>query len=200
MPKMISGRKYKAKYASSVISRCCLKRPQFPVSWGLALALVCSASPLRSLCSSACSEPAGILVTSGRCRRYNRSRMRRLTRVLCYGAVSSIALGSMSVFGHDSNTKYAQWFNSLMKPDFPLSSCCGVADQYYVREYQPSKQAGIAFTAIVINQDGQSEFAIDVPKEKVIWDRVNPTGRGVIFIDNGDWVSRVVCFVPSVGM
>ena len=125
--------------------------------------------------------------------------MRRLAHVLCYVAVLSVSLGSINVFGHDGHTNFAYWFNSLMKPDFPLSSCCGVADQYYVKEYRPSRQAGIAFTAIVINHDDQSEFAIDVPKEKVIWDRVNPTGRGVIFIEDSDWVSKVVCFVPSVG-
>jgi hypothetical protein len=125
--------------------------------------------------------------------------MRRLTRMLCYAALSSITLGWMSVFGHDSNSPYAHWFNSLMKPDFPLSSCCGVADQYYVKEYQPSRQDGVAFRAIVTTHDGQSEFAIDVPKQKVIWDRVNPTGHGVIFIEDDDLVSRVVCFVPSVG-
>jgi hypothetical protein len=125
--------------------------------------------------------------------------MRRITHILCCAGLSSIAFGWVSVFGHDSNSLYAQWFNSLMKPDFPLSSCCGVADEYYVKEYQLSKQDGIAFRAIVITHDGRSEFAIDVPKEKVIWNRVNPTGHGVIFIENNDWVSKVVCFVPSIG-
>jgi hypothetical protein len=125
--------------------------------------------------------------------------MRRLSCVLCYIVLLSIGLGGISVSGHESDTVYAQWFNSLMKPDFPLSPCCGVADQYYVKQYEPSKKDGTAFTAIVVTQDGQSEFSIDVPREKVIWDRANPTGRAVIFIDNNDWTSRVVCFVPSVG-
>ena len=44
-----------------------------------------------------------------------------------------------------------------------------------------------------------SDFSIDVPEEKVIWDRFNPTGRAVIFIEDSDWVSTVVCFVPSIG-
>jgi len=124
--------------------------------------------------------------------------MRRLVHMLGYAAPLSVVCG-LSVWGHDSNTPYAQWISSLRKPDFPLSTCCGIADQYYVKEYQPSRRDGIAFTAIVTTHDGRTDFSIDVPEEKVIWNRFNPTGRAVIFIEDNDWVSKVVCFVPSIG-
>lgn len=126
--------------------------------------------------------------------------MQRITQVLGCAALFSIILHGLSVWGHDSNTPYAQWINSLMKPDIPLSSCCGVADQYYVKEYRPSQRQGIAFIAVVTAHDGSSSFSVDVPVEKVIWNRPNPTGRGVIFIRDNDWDSTVVCFVPSLGL
>jgi len=106
----------------------------------------------------------------------------------------------VSASGHDSNAPYADWMNSLKKPDFPLSPCCGPADEYDVREYGPSQRSGIAFTAKVISHDGRTEFQVDVPENKVIWDRVNPTGHGVIFIQTGDADQAVVCFVPAIGM
>ena len=89
---------------------------------------------------------------------------------------------------------------SLRQPDFPLSSCCGPADQYFVREYGPSDKEGIAFAALVIDGQGKPDFAIEIPRGKVIWDRVNPTGRGVIFISDSEWGRNVICFVPAFGM
>ena len=108
------------------------------------------------------------------------------------------------VYAHDSGTPFAQWMTSLMRPG-KATSCCGVADQYWVKEYQPSDKQNIAFTATVIAKDGVNEFTVDVPKHTVIWDRVNPTGRGVIFIAQTDYGlqfpegTRVVCFVPGHG-
>jgi hypothetical protein len=88
---------------------------------------------------------------------------------------------------------------SLMKPDYPLSSCCGPADQFYVREYYPSRTAGMAFDAVVIGHSGSPDFPIGVPQEKVIWDRPNPTGRGVIFIVDYEAYREVACFIAGTG-
>jgi hypothetical protein len=120
--------------------------------------------------------------------------------VLQVAAVLVIVLCIGSAWGHEDEA-YAQWMKSLMQPDFPLSSCCGPGDQYFVREYRPSGQQGIAFEAVVMGRIGQVDFPIQVPQEKVIWDRVNPTGRGVIFIgEDGEWGKPVLCFVPGAGM
>lgn len=126
--------------------------------------------------------------------------MQRSIQALKHIALFSLLLFGLHVWGHDINAPYAQWINSLMKPDFPSSSCCGLADQYYVKEYLPSQRKGIAFTAIVSAHDGSSNFNVDVPNEKVIWDRPNPTGQAIIFIQNNDATSTVVCFVPSLGL
>jgi hypothetical protein len=69
-----------------------------------------------------------------------------------------------------------------------------------VREYQPSDKIGVAFAAVVLGGDGKPDFAVEVPREKVIWDRVNPTGRGVIFISENEWGRNVICFVPAIGI
>ena len=109
------------------------------------------------------------------------------------------------VYAHDSGTPFAQWMTSLMRPG-KATSCCWVADQYWVKDYQPSDKPNTAFTATVIAKDGMDEFTVDAPKHTVIWDRVNPTGRGVIFIAQTDYGlafregTRVVCFVPAHGV
>jgi hypothetical protein len=115
-------------------------------------------------------------------------------------ALLAVTLFGASGWGHDKGTPYADWMMSLKRPDYPLSPCCGLADQYYVREYGPSEKKGVAFAAVVIGVYDEPDFSIDIPREKVVWDRVNPTGRGVIFIYDS-WRGReVMCFVPGMGM
>ena len=113
-----------------------------------------------------------------------------------FAVALTLALIAGIAWGHDSGTRFADWMKTLMQPDFPLSSCCGPADQFFVREYGPSDKDGIAFAAVVIDGHGKPDF----PRGKVIWDRVNPTGRGVIFISDSEFGRNVICFVPAVGM
>jgi hypothetical protein len=119
-----------------------------------------------------------------------------IRRMLPSALTLGLALFGASVWGHDNVAPYADWMKSLIRPDYPIASCCGQADQYYVREYGPSRQNSIAFAAVVIGRDGEPDFSVEIPREKVIWNRVNPTGRGVIFIQG----SEVLCFVPGMGM
>ena len=119
-----------------------------------------------------------------------------MRRMLPSALALGLALLGASAWGHDPAMPYADWMKSLTRPDYPMSSCCGMADQYYVREYRPSQQNSVAFAAIVIGIDGEPDFSVEIPREKVIWNRVNPTGRGVIFIQDAE----VLCFVPGMGM
>ena len=114
----------------------------------------------------------------------------------------ALVLSGTSAWGHDEEIPYADWMRSLKQPDKPDYSCCGPADQYYVREYRASQKPGVAFAAIVIGRDGLPDFPLDIPDQKVVWDRVNPTGRGVVFIGAGDRLEdrTVLCFVPGVGL
>jgi hypothetical protein len=112
----------------------------------------------------------------------------------------ALAASGTSAWAHDSDTPFADWMKTLMQPDLPLSSCCGPADQFFVREYWPSQRDGVAFEVIVLARDGQPDFQIDISQHKVIWDRVNPTGREVIFISESAWGRAVLCFVPGAGL
>jgi len=57
------------------------------------------------------------------------------------------------VYAHDVNVPFAQWMMSLIQPHKTIP-CCGPADQFYVRDYRPSRKPGIAFHATVIGMDG----------------------------------------------
>jgi hypothetical protein len=102
---------------------------------------------------------------------------------------------------HSADVEFAEWMMSLKQPDNPIASCCGPADQFYVERYEASAVAPGGFRAMV---DGEW---IEVPAHKVVWDRVNPTGRGVIFLSTrsdfpvtGDKKDAIVfCFVPGAG-
>jgi len=116
--------------------------------------------------------------------------------LLAHSIILAVTLFVVSAWGHDAGTPYTDWMKSLVRPDYPMSYCCGPGDQYYAREYRPSQKSGVAFTAMVLSNDGRPDFPVEIPHEKVIWDRVNPTGRGVIFLFHRE----VLCFVPGMGM
>jgi len=91
---------------------------------------------------------------------------------------------------HAEATPYAEWFSSLMRPDIG-GSCCGETDQVYADEYWAD---GDGFVARV----GSEKIA--VPGKKVIWTRINPTGRGVLFYRHFNSGDYVYCFVPGSGV
>ena len=109
---------------------------------------------------------------------------------------------ALPALAHETGmTPFNEWMGTLQRPTYPYSPCCGPSDQYYVKEYWPSNKKDVAFAAIVIGNNGAANFPIDIPNHTVIWDRVNPTGRGVVFITvneyNGGYVT---CFVPGVAI
>ena len=122
----------------------------------------------------------------------------RLTLVVLTIFVAPLA------YGHESGTPYADWIRGLKQPHSPTTSCCGVADQYFVKDYRPSQQSGMAFIARVINnKSGFPDFEIEVPEHTIMHNQHNPTGRGVIFVIDPGGFERyryVVCFVPETGI
>ncbi len=112
-------------------------------------------------------------------------------------ALAWLVVCILAAAAHEADAPFADWFMSLRQPDNPLASCCGPADQFYVDEYRPSEQDPGGFVAVVAGEP------IEVPAAKVIWDRVNPTGRGVIFLSRREaWSGGerfVFCFVPGAG-
>ncbi|HVY56805.1 MAG TPA: hypothetical protein VHA77_03055 [Xanthobacteraceae bacterium] len=89
-----------------------------------------------------------------------------------------------------------KWFQSLMRPDFPMSSCCGEADAYEADSYEVE---GDHYVAIITDGKGAipNGTRIPVPNSKMKWDKGNPTGHGIIFLGSE---RQVYCYVAPGGV
>lgn len=88
------------------------------------------------------------------------------------------------------------WFQSLMQPDDPHSSCCGEADAFEADQFEVQDDHYVA-----IITDGKGEIPngtrIPVPNKKMKWDKGNPTGHGIIFINAR---GAIYCYVVPGGV
>ena len=96
-----------------------------------------------------------------------------------------------------------QWYQALMQPDVPTASCCGEADAYWADEVHIRDGK----TYAIITDDRPDEprgrphvdigTEVEVPNNKLKWDRSNPTGHGIIFLSRGGFV---FCYVQPGGV
>ena len=96
-----------------------------------------------------------------------------------------------------------KWYQALMRPDFPTSSCCGEADAYWADEIHVRNGK----TYVTITDDRPDEplgrphipvgTAIEIPDSKLKWDESNPTGHGILFLSGS---SYVFCYVQPGGV
>lgn len=97
------------------------------------------------------------------------------------------------------------WYQNLMQPDVPSASCCGEADAYWCDDYYYSPSKHKAFCRVTDDRAdeprGRPHVAIgteiEVPANKLKWDKANPTGHGVVFISRGGYV---FCYVQPGGV
>lgn len=102
----------------------------------------------------------------------------------------------------DVDPAIREWYQSLMRPDAPSSSCCGEADAYYADKIEV--RDGRTFVTITDDRDdallGRPHIPtgteIEVPPEKLKWDRSNPTGHNVLFVSRERYAW---CFVQGSG-
>jgi hypothetical protein len=95
------------------------------------------------------------------------------------------------------------WYQSLMRPDAPSASCCGEADAYWADEVHVKD--GKTFATITDDRPDEPlgrphidvGTVIEIPPEKLKWDRSNPTGHGVLFVSKGLYAW---CFVQGSGI
>jgi hypothetical protein len=95
-----------------------------------------------------------------------------------------------------------QWYQSLMQPDVPTASCCGEADAYWADEVHV--RDGKTYATITDDRDdgplGRPHIPvgteIEIPSEKLKWDRGNPTGHNVLFVSSYRYP---YCFVQGSG-
>jgi len=113
-------------------------------------------------------------------------------------------LGQWNEINNDQTVR--QWFKTLMRPDFPDLSCCGEADAYWCDDIRVVK----GHTSCAITDDRPDEprgrphveigTVIDIPDEKLKWDRGNPTGHAIVFMGGGYGMRYVFCFVQPGGV
>lgn len=110
--------------------------------------------------------------------------------------------------GHDngqweaSDPVIREWYRGLMRPDAPGASCCGVADAYWADEVHV--RDGKTYATITDDRPDEplgrphlpSGTEIEIPNDKLKWDRGNPTGHSVLFVSKGLFVW---CFVQAGG-
>lgn len=84
-----------------------------------------------------------------------------------------------------------QWFQQLMQPDNPLVASCGEAVAFEADHFQES---GDQYVAVITDGKGivPDGTRVHVPNDKIIWDKGNPTGHGIVFIGSG---GQVHCYV-----
>jgi len=96
-----------------------------------------------------------------------------------------------------------RWFQSLMQPDSPMTSCCGEADAYWADSFGVDEDR---YLAIITDERDDEPLQrphrepgerIVIPNNKIKWDQGNPTGHGIIFIGVG---GQVYCYVPPGGV
>lgn len=104
----------------------------------------------------------------------------------------------------NSDPAIRNWYQTLMQPDAPAMPCCGEADAYWADEVHV--RDGKVYARITDERDDAplrrphippgTEF--EIPREKLKWDRGNPTGHNVLFVGAGN--GRVFCFVQNGGI
>ena len=103
----------------------------------------------------------------------------------------------------DSDPAVRKWFQELMQPDAPSSSCCGEADAYWCDGY--SARGDKAYCTITDDRDDAPRHRphivvgteVEIPSYKLKWDRSNPTGHGIVFLSRNQYV---FCYVQGGGV
>jgi hypothetical protein len=96
----------------------------------------------------------------------------------------------------NSSPQVHRWFRNLMRPDFRELSCCAEGDAFEADDFESD---GDHYIAIITNGKGviPNGTRVSVPNTKIISDKGNPTGHGIIFI--GYW-GQVYCYVTPGGV
>lgn len=104
--------------------------------------------------------------------------------------------------GGVSDPAIQEWYRELKQPDNPMASCCGESDAYWADEIH--FRDGKTYATITDDRpDGplgrphvDIGTEIEIPNQKLKWDRGNPTGHGVLFLSRGGFV---FCYVQPGG-
>lgn len=127
-----------------------------------------------------------------------------LQKILIFAAILILVFVVLiaKAFSHDhEHPELDGWYASLMQPDNPNVSCCGIADAYWCDDYYA--RDGKAYCRITDDRvvAGRPHVPvgteIEIPDYKLKWDKSNPTGHHVVFLSSG---GAVYCFVQGSGV
>lgn len=123
---------------------------------------------------------------------------------LLLSLIAGVTVGFSRDLGQWANTDPAihEWYKSLMRPDAPQASCCAESDAYWADEVHV--RDGKTFAVVTDDRPdeplGRPHLAVgtevEVPDEKLKWDRSNPTGHNILFVSRGLFT---YCFVQGSG-
>lgn len=102
----------------------------------------------------------------------------------------------------NSDPVVREWYQHLMQPDHPTTSCCGEADAYWCDDLHTKN--GKNYCAITDDRPDEPlrrphiaiGTLIEIPDAKIKWDKGNPTGHSIVFISYSGYV---FCFVNGGG-
>lgn len=132
---------------------------------------------------------------------------------LTVGGIALLLLGLGAAQAHDHgrtdphweamSQEERDWITNLRQPDNPSLSCCGLADQYWC---DGIKVDGDGTYCQITDDRDDAQFNrphvpvgtwIEIPSNKLKWDKGNPTGHAIVFMN----ASKIVyCFVQSTGI
>jgi hypothetical protein len=123
----------------------------------------------------------------------------------CFTLLIGLIFYPALVRAHDHNDPVIDhWMKTLKQPDNPDMSCCGESDAYWCDVYYARE--GKSYCKITDDRTvpGRPHIPvgteIEIPPNKLKWDRGNPTGHSVIFVRGGNWsphLFTVFCFVQG---
>jgi hypothetical protein len=126
--------------------------------------------------------------------------MKRIVLGVAFGCVIGVVnardLGQWGAINNDPSVR--EWYQALMQPDMPNASCCGEADAYFADEVHV--RDGKTYATITDDRPDEPRMRphidigteIEIPNNKLKWDKSNPTGHGVVFLSRAGYV---FCYV-----
>jgi hypothetical protein len=131
--------------------------------------------------------------------------MKRIVLGVAFGCVIGVVnardLGQWGAINNDPAVR--EWYQALMQPDMPNASCCGEADAYWADEIHVKD--GKTYATITDDRPDEPRMRphidigteIEIPNNKLKWDKSNPTGHGIVFLSRSGYV---YCFVQPGGV
>jgi hypothetical protein len=129
--------------------------------------------------------------------------MQRMILVLTFGCVMGAVSARDAGQWETTDPTVREWYQALMQPDNPNASCCGEADAYWADEIHVKD--GRTYAIITDDRpDGPRRRAhidigteVEIPNNKLKWDKSNPTGHGILFLGRS---GSVFCYVQPGGV